>query len=138
MNVKKGVVAGFSAGIIMVLSGIVVWGITQNYLNPIYEKSAALWKPMGSGWLEATWALTIAEGVLFGLVYSLLYAGIPGKYIHKGIIFGAIVWLVGTVPGMAITYLTMAVPDPIITSWLFGGLINLIIMGAALGFVYEK
>lgn len=46
MNAKKGVIAGFSAGIAMVLSGIVVWGTTQGYLMPVYETSAALWKPM--------------------------------------------------------------------------------------------
>ncbi len=64
--------------------------------------------------------------------------GIPGKNIGKGVNFAVILWLVGTVPGMAITYLSMAAPNPIIASWVFGGLINLLVMGAVLGFVYER
>jgi len=32
----------------------------------------------------------------------------------------------------------MAVPTPIIASWLFGGFINLLVMGAVLAIVYER
>ncbi len=140
MNVKKGVMAGFFAGIAMVLSGIVVWGITQGYLMPFYDTSAAVWKPMEplNIWLAQMWALTIGEGILYGLVYSVLYGGILGKNVNKGLKFAMILWLVGTVPGMAITYLSMAVPTPIVASWLFGGLINLLVMGAVLAIVYER
>jgi hypothetical protein len=140
MNAKKGVVAGFSAGIAMVLSGILVWGMTQGYLMPEYEASAALWKPMEplSTWLAQVWTMTVLEGILYGLVYSVFYNGIPGKNINKGLNFAVILWLVGTVPGMAMTYLSMAVPNPIIISWVFGGLINLLVMGAVLAIVYER
>lgn len=140
MDAKKGVIAGFSAGIAMVLSGIVVWGTTQNYLMPFYIVSSSLWKPMEplEIWLAQVWVLTIFEGILYGVVYSILYTGIPGKNIKRGLIYAVILWLVGTVPGMAITYLSMNVPSEIIASWLFGGLINLLVMGAVLAFVYEK
>ncbi|MDP2766151.1 MAG: hypothetical protein Q8O41_01680 [Candidatus Methanoperedens sp.] len=39
---------------------------------------------------------------------------------------------------MAITYLMMAVPTPIVASWLFGGPIDVLVMGAVLAIVYEK
>jgi len=140
MDAKKGVIAGFSAGIAMVLTGIVVWGTTQNYLMPLYIASSSLWKPMEplEIWLAQVWVLTIFEGMLYGVVYSILYSAIPGKNINRGLIYAVILWLVGTVPGMAITYLSMTVPSEIIASWLFGGLINLLVMGAVLAFVYEK
>ncbi|MDP2766150.1 MAG: hypothetical protein Q8O41_01675 [Candidatus Methanoperedens sp.] len=81
MNVKKGVVAGFLAGIAMVIADMVVWGTTQGYLMPLYQASAAVWKPMEplSVWLAQMWAMTIADGILFGIVYSVLYNGIPGR-----------------------------------------------------------
>jgi len=82
--------------------------------------------------------LTIVEGILYGLVYSVIYSGIPGKNISKGLNFAVLLWLVGTVPGMAITYLSIAVPNPIIALWVFGGLINLLVMGAVLAFMYER
>ncbi len=138
MNIKKSLTAGFAAGIMMVVSGIVIWAATQNYLAPLYEQSASMWKPMGIAWLESIWALAIAEGILFGLIYSYLYDGIPGKTVKKGLSFGLIVWLVGTVPEMAYTYLSIVVPSPIIAYWLLGDLINLLVMGASLAFVYEK
>ncbi len=140
MDIKKGIVAGFIAGIAMVLAGMVIWGVTQNYLMPLYEASAAVWKPMEplGMWLAQMWALTVAEGMLYGLVYSVLYSGVPGDGVKKGLNFAILLWLIGTVPGMAITYHSMAVPTPIIASWLFGGLINLLVMGAVLALVYEK
>lgn len=141
MNVKKGVVAGFLAGIAMVIADMAVWGATQGYLMPLYQASAAVWKPMEplSAWLARYLSLLVAEGIIFGIVYSVLYNGIPGKNnLNRGLNYGVILWLVGLVPGMAITYLMMAVPTPIIASWLFGGLIDLLVMGAVLAFVYER
>ena len=141
MNVRKGVLAGFLAGIAMMIADMAVWGATQGYLMPLYQASAAVWKNMEplSSWLAWYLSLLVAEGILFGIVYSVLYNGIPGKNnLNKGLNYGVILWFVGLVPGMAITYLMMAVPTPIIVSWLFGGLIDLLVMGAVLAFVYEK
>jgi hypothetical protein len=53
------------------------------------------------------WIMTIVEGILYGLVYSVLYSGIPGKNISKGLNIALILWVVGTIPGMAMTYLSM-------------------------------
>jgi len=140
MDIKKGVVAGLLAGIAMVIADMAVWGATQGYLMPLYQASAAVWKPMEpmSAWLARYLSLLVAEGILFGLVYSVLYNGIPGTKINKGLNYGVILWLVGIVPGMAITYLMMAVPTPIIASWLFGGLIDMLVLGAVLAYVYER
>lgn len=141
MDIKKGVVAGLLAGIAMVIADMAVWGATQGYLMPLYQASAAVWKPMEplSAWLAQMWAVTIVDGIIFGIVYSLLYNGIPGKNnLNKGLNYGVILWLVGTVPGMGMTYFSMAVPTPIIASWLFGGLIDVLVMGAVLAVVYER
>lgn len=140
MNIKKGVVAGFLGGIAMVIADVVVYGATQGYLLPLYQASVAVWKPMEplSAWLAWYLSLLVAEGILFGLVYSVLYNGIPGTNINKGINYGMILWLVGIVPGMAVTYLMMTVPTPIVASWLFGGLLDVLVMGAVLAYVYER
>lgn len=70
--------------------------------------------------MAQTWLLTLIEGVIYGLVFSVIYKGIPGSGALKGLSYGFLLWVVGTLPGMAITYLTMRVPDPIIASWTFG------------------
>lgn len=110
MNIKKGLAAGFLGGIAMVVMDIVVWSAGQGYLTPFYAASAPVWKPMEplSAWLAQMCVLTIAEGILFGLVYSVLYDGLPGKNINRGLNYGVIIWLVGTVPGMAMTYISIS------------------------------
>ncbi len=141
MDIKKGVAAGFLGGIAMVIADMAVWGAAQGYLMPLYQASAAVWKPMEplSAWLAWYLFLLVADGILFGIVYSVLYNGIPGKNnLNRGLNYGVILWLVGIVPGMAVTYLMMAVPTPIIVSWLFGGLIDVLVMGAVLAVVYER
>ena len=81
MNIKKGVVAGFLAGVAMMIADMAVWQAAQGYLMPLYQASASLWKPMEpmNAWLAKYLSLLVAEGILFGLVYSVLYNGIPGK-----------------------------------------------------------
>ncbi|HIH44688.1 MAG TPA: hypothetical protein HA257_06360 [Candidatus Methanoperedenaceae archaeon] len=139
MDIRKGLIAGLLAGITMVLVDSAVWAATQGYLMPLYETSAALWKPMDSGtWMTQMVALDIADGLIFGLVYSVIYTGIPQSGVRKGICYGFIVWLVGLVPGMAVSYLMMAIPGMIIVSWLLGGLVDLLAMGAVLAVAYEK
>lgn len=139
MDIRKGIIAGLLAGIAMVLVDSIIWTATQGYLMPLYESSAALWKPMDSGsWMVQMVALDIADGLIFGLVYSVIYAGIPQSGMRKGICYGFLVWLVGLVPGMAVSYLMMTVPGMIIVSWLLGGLVDLLAMGAVLAVAYEK
>jgi hypothetical protein len=133
MNVKKGVVAGFFAGIAMRLSGIVIFGAI---LGEPWE-SIEHFKLVLLNILDTQiqmWVLTIIEGVLYGIVYSVLYSGIPGRNVNKGLIFAVILWIIVAVPNMA--YINM--PTLMNASWLFGGLINLLVMGAVLAFVYEK
>ncbi len=140
MNVKKGVVAGFFAGIAMRLSGIVIFGaILGEPWNSIedFKLSKIVLFNIWDAQIQI-WVLTIAEGILYGLVYSVLYSGIPGKNVNKGLIFAVILWIIVTVPNIV----DISIPALINASWLyisvFGGLINLLVMGAVLAFVYEK
>ncbi len=133
MNVKKGVVAGFFAGIAMRLSGIVIFGaILEEPWNSIEHFNLVLFNIWGAQ--IQIWVLTIAGGILYGLVYSVLYSGIPGKNVKKGLIFAVILWIIVTVPNIA----DISKLPPMNASWLFGGLMNLLVMGAVLAFAYEK
>ena len=50
------------------------------------------------------------RAIIFALVYALLYKGIPGEGVKKGMIYGNLVWLVGALAGMASmpVYMTIA------------------------------
>jgi hypothetical protein len=78
------------------------------------------------------------EGILYATVFGILFNSLPGKGWRKGLNYGLILWVIGTVPGMLLTYFTMAVPDSIVASWTFGGLISLAIAGSVIAVVQNK
>ncbi|MCS4541620.1 MAG: hypothetical protein HY929_04770 [Euryarchaeota archaeon] len=134
INWKKGIIAGIAAGVVFLVVGMVSGFI----FSPEYAATPQLWKPMTGAWWYQIIALNFLEGILYGLIFSVLYNGIPGKGWKRGLNFGLILWLVATVPGMSMTYLTMAVPNTIVLSWTIGGLISLVIAGPVITVVYEK
>lgn len=140
INWKKSIIAGVVAGIVYIAVGMLVWYLPSSYLMPLYEASARLWKPMEPMiiWQAQMWGLQLIEVIIFAAVFSLLYNGIPGKGVRKGLNYGFILWIVGTLPGMMLTYMTMAVPNAIVAHWLFGGLMELLIVGSVISLVYEK
>jgi len=131
---KKGIIAGIVAGIIILIVGMI-----SGYLfSADYAITPQLWKPMTGNWWYYMAAIDIIEGIIYGLVFTMLYDGLPGKGWMRGLNYGLILWFVGTIPGMLMTYSTMAVPDTLVASWLFGGLISLAIAGSAIAVVYDK
>jgi len=134
MNWKKGIIAGIVAGIIILVVGM----ISGSLFGADYESTPQLWKPMDNNWYYQMIAVDFIEGLLFGLVFSCIYNGIPGKGWKKGLNYGLILFFVGTVPGMLMTYISMAVPDTIVASWVIGGFISLVIAGLAMALVHDK
>jgi len=134
MNWKKGIIAGLVAGIVILIVGM----LSGSLLAVDYTKTPELWKPMTGNWWYNIIALDFLEGILYGIVFTLLYNGIPGKGWRKGLNYGLILWVIATVPGMLMTYLTMTVPDTIVASWTFGGLITLVIVGPVIAVVHDR
>jgi hypothetical protein len=134
VNIKKGVIVG----IIYAIIAFIINFISGFILASDYTTTPQLWKPMTDLWYYQIIALNLIEGIIFGLIFSVLYNGIPGKGWKRGFNFGLLLWFVGTVPGMLMTYFTMAVPDSIVLSWTIGGLITLLIGGSILAVVYDK
>jgi hypothetical protein len=134
MNWKKGIIAGLVAGVV-----ILIIGNLSGFLFAVdYTKTPELWKPMTGNWLYNMIAIDFVEGIIYGIVFTLIYSGIPGNGWKKGLNYGLIVWLVATVPGMLMTYFTMAVPDMIVVSWTVGGLISLVIAGPVIAIIHDK
>jgi hypothetical protein len=134
MNWKKGIISGIAAGVV-----ILIVGMASGFLfSADYSSTPQLWKPMTGDWWYYMIALDLLEGILYGIVFTMLYNGIPGKGWRKGLNYGIILWVVATIPGMLMTYLTMTVPDTIVVAWTFGGLIALILAGPAIAVVHDK
>jgi len=134
MKWKKVIAAGIAAGIVILLVG----NLTGFLFYSDYSATPQLWKSMTGNWYYNMVILDIFEGMLYAMVFSLFYSSIPGRGWRKGVNFGFVLWLIATVPGMLMTYFTMAVPDSIVMSWLFGGLVSLLIAGPVIAVVHDR
>jgi len=127
---QTGIILGF---ILFVLGAVEGWLSGSLYVS----SEPALWKEMtGNWWL---WALVsdLIMGLIFTLVYGIFYQAIPDFGAGKGIQYGFWIWVVGTVPGLIMTFLTMAVPTELVVLWLVTGLLNYLVLGVILGLMYQ-
>jgi hypothetical protein len=74
---------------------------------------------------------------LFTWVFALIYHGIPGEKIGKGIWYGFLVWLIGILPGMFSLYLWVNITELVIVYWLVNLLIERIIAGVIITSIYK-
>src|SRR3989344_5706028 len=117
--------------------GILVWvilfvlGSVEGWLSGgLYTASdPALWKTMAGNWWIYMLVYNLIIGLLFVLVYGIFYNSIPDKGAARGLQYGFWIWLIGTVPGLLMTLLMMAVPDELVVLWLITGLFNYFIVG---------
>jgi hypothetical protein len=132
---KKIVVGGLLAGLAIVVVGFIVGSLTGN----LYAISnASMWKPMGKNFVVMMFIYDLMVGLILSYVYSIIKSSVPGSVTQKGLIFGLLIWLVGTLPGMGITYLTMNVRNMLIAVWTVNGLLNYLLAGAAIQWADEK
>ena len=128
----------FQMGIIL---GVVlfVFGAIEGWLSGgLYTASdPALWADMTGNWWLTSLIADIIIGLVLALVFTLFYNSIPDKGIGKGIQYAFWVWMVGTVPGLIMTFLILAVPTELVVTWLVTGLLNYIVCGIILGAMYS-
>jgi len=128
----------FQMGIIL---GVVLFvlGALESWLSGgLYAASdPALWADMTGNWWFTALIADMIIGLVLSLVYTLFYSSIPDQGVGKGIQYGFWVWLVGTVPGLIMTFLTLAVPAELVVTWVVTGLLNYIVVGLILGVMYQ-
>lgn len=99
MKVGRWFLAGLAFGIIaQVIGGIIYGAIFPHW----YDCSKEFFRPMDHpGFMIGLPLLNSGQGLLLALVFPVLYPGIPGKsHIVKGAIFGLLIWLISTLPGL--------------------------------------
>lgn len=125
---------GIIAGIVLFLLGSIEGWLTGG----LYASSdPSLWADMSGNWWLTTLIYNIIIGLLLTLVYGIFYTSLPDKGAARGLQYGFWIWLIGTVPGLMMTLLTMAVPVELVITWLISGLVNYIIAGLIIGSMYK-
>ncbi len=129
---KKGVITGVVAGIVMIALGFVF--MTATGTSDWYQKTFPV---MFSQQAMPFFILSIfLAGLFMGLVYSVVNTAVPGDGWKKGAYYGFLVWLLaGTMwPVMMIGFAGASI-------WLVelvAGLIEYLITGAVIAIVYSK
>jgi hypothetical protein len=76
--------------------------------------------------------------LIFVLVFGWIYKGLPGKGAKKGLAYGFMVWLVGTLSGIALMPSYMTIATTVVVYWLIQLLVISLINGAIVGAIYKK
>jgi hypothetical protein len=79
----------------------------------------------------------VVRAILFALVFTLLYEGIPGQGAKKGMTYGILVWRVGALAGLASIPFYMTIATTVVVYWILQALVIKVLNGAIVGVIYK-
>jgi hypothetical protein len=89
-------------------------------------------------WIFKFWGFNLGVGIVFALIFSVLYQGIPGEGLKKGIVFGSAFWLIGFFPACLFSCVYISIPSYVFLLWSLFWLFVYIGMGLTVAFVFKK
>ena len=130
------------------LAAIAIW-IATNVLgfvtcgwlfNWVYQIPPNIWKTAEQVAGNMVWAvlLSLVPAILFTVVFVILYKGIPGKGIKKGINYGILVWLVSAFGGLMTMPFYMTISVTVIIYWIIQGLVVNVVNGIIVAAIYKE
>lgn len=133
MNYKKALLAGIGGAIVNVVYSMII--CTEILVAWLKEVTASeLWVEETGLFLPSMIVFGFAICFLWAFGYALLYKGIPGTGVVKGVVYGVIVLgVLGVLPHMVALYLHTTISAEII--WIFITA-NAFVRGAVLGATY--
>jgi hypothetical protein len=138
----RAVVAGLVANVLSFLVGgggyQLFWWVFELEPRAVWKWSPAQTADMSVAW----WAFLIGGNTLLAIVYALAFAvlfhGIPGTGLRKGLVFGLIVWLVGVLPAIFTMYVLINIHPGALVYFLTQSLVEHLVYGAAVALVYGR
>lgn len=129
----------FKTGIFVGLSLFVLTAVEDWLAGGLYASAnPAIWKDaITQNWWIYSVIFHVIVGLVLTLVYSIFYNSLPNNKCERGLHYGFWIWLVGTVPGLIITLMYMAVPEELVIVWMVSGLFNYLIAGLLIGLIYN-
>ena len=135
----------------IILATIIIWIFgalftmtTSGFLfNWIYEIPPVIWKPsseiLSLGNIVSSYLGSLVVSFIFVSAYAVFFDGIPGKTgIEKGMIYGFLVWLIGSFSDMIIMPSYMTIASTVIVYWMAQGVLLNLVIGAIAGTIYKK
>ena len=139
MNWKRVLFAGIGGTIVNIIYSMVI--CNQIIIPWLKEVTAPkLWVEETGLFLPTMIVFCIVICFLWAFGYAVLYKGIPGAGITKGVVYGILVmWMLGVLPHMVALYLHTTISPEII--WIFitaNALLRGIILGATYAVIYKE
>lgn len=136
MKILRGILGGVAFGIIGEIFGYLIYGVLFAKWS---EQASQLWRPMESlHWRIGMPLADIFSGLMISLGYALLYKGIPGAGLMKGLTFGLILWLITRFAGELFWYVMSPIPFMLVVAGWLHGLIVSVLGGVVIAAVYGK
>jgi hypothetical protein len=128
-NVWTGFVAVFITSVVLnfIFNGLV--------LGPTYESLKSLWRPDFNSLMWIYYVLMLVGAFFFVFIFS---KGYEGKGIAEGVRYGLYIGIWMSI-GMAYgTYAMIAIPYSLALQWFIYGVIQYVIMGIVVAFVFGR
>jgi len=139
MNTIRILISGFVMWLVGTVFGLLTCGWLFNW---VYLLPPNIWKDpavtMSTGNIIGANLTGLVAAIIFASVYALLYKGIPGDGIKKGMTYGILVWLLGAVSGIATMPFYMTIATTVVVYWILQALVLNLINGAILGVIYKE
>lgn len=131
----KILLSGVVAGVILFVTASIVY----NYIGHISDPSLShiFREKISMKWFYKLLIITAGTGIIMALFYSIIYSGLPGGNIFKGIFWGFIVWLI-IVHQPLITLLVVGkFTMDLLVSWILQGLVSYVAAGISISLIYK-
>lgn len=135
----------------IVIAGVVVWIVSSIFLfltcgwlfKWVYQLPPNIWRdwstmPATALNLIGPHVIGLIRTLLFALVFAIIYKGIPGKGVVKGMIYGVLVWIVGALSGMPTMPFYMTIATTVVIYWIIQQFALGVINGAIVGAIYKE
>ncbi|MBI5037640.1 MAG: hypothetical protein HZC01_02975 [Candidatus Kerfeldbacteria bacterium] len=100
------------------------------------------WTPAMGLDIPVSWPIlllmNITLALVFAWVFAILYSGIPGQGVRKGLVFGLFAWLIGVIPPMTTLYLMTNIATGALLYFTVQGLVEWLAYGATIAAIYRE
>lgn len=136
MKIGRLVIAGVVVGVLQGVWGFLTCGWLFNWVYKLEPTN--IWKSVEQMPFMLMNIANIIFAFLLALVYAVIYQGLPGKGLAKGLWFGFFVWLVGGLPGTIALGMVTTMATGVVIYWIISFLAISLWQGLIIAAIYGK
>lgn len=132
----KILLSGIVAGIILFVVSSIVYNYTGHISDP--SLSHIFREKISMKWFYKLLIITAGTGIIMAIFFSVIYSGLPGGNIFKGIFWGFIVWTLMVHQPLITLIVVGKFNMDLLVSWIIQGLISYVAAGISISLIYKN